>query len=334
MFDLEILKTTLTSACPQMRVVSHEFDLAEFPSLANSTSALTPKDLGHDFKVGRVVDFPTFWRTAFDKWLVEFGAPGGFNATSPLLVAISAAFFEFPIRYDSPEFIATFGRIVEFRADIRQIAATVLYALDKKYQLALSPGQSGIPTSKKYYGAHLRTDVDAIAASFASYEEQSTAYLNGAKKHDLPFIYLASGSKPDIERFTSDAAVMGIKVTTKNALLEGDLEYADALQEMQKLTWDQQALIDFSLLLRSSHFGGTWASSFAYNIVFKRHVVVGGGVWVHSEAAVNAKRDVEGKMDLIVRNEPLEAGECYKDAINTVYGPAGMGIWFELSMWP
>jgi len=320
MFDLDFFKSSLTGACPQMRIVSHEFDLTEFPAIRNAS--LTAKDLGNDFKVGRVMDFPTAWRAAFDKWLGEFGAPQGFSQSSPLLVSLTPAFFEFPIKYDSPDFIATFGRIVQFNKTLRRLASVVLYALDKKYTLGLHPG------ARKFYGAHLRTDVDAIAASFASYEEQSTTYLSGAKANQLPFIYLASGSKPDTERFIKDAAALQITVTSKIALLEGDAEFASALEEMQKLTWDQQALIDYSLLLRSSHFGGTWASSFAWNIVFRRHVAVGHGTWIHSEAANNAKRDLE------VRNENLAPGECYKDSINTVYGPDGMGIWFELSMWP
>lgn len=344
MFDLDIFKTSLTTACPQIRVVSEEADLEEFPSLADHTSPLTPKDLGNEFKVERVVDFPEVWREKFDTWLEQYGAPKGFSASNPLLVSLTPAFFEFPIMYDAPDFIATFGRIVEFNPEIRRLSAEVLYALDRKYTLGINASQTGIPEPKKYFGAHLRTDADAIVAKFANYDEQSKAYLKGAKAHGLSFIYLASGSTPDIKRFTADAKKKRISVTTKYALLEGEPEFANALEEMKKLSWDQQALIDFAILLRSSHFGGTWASSFAYNIVFKRHVVVNNGTWVHSELALAAKRDPKPEKQLEQRwfgigdseekRKKLQKGECYKDSISTIYGTPTMGIWFELSMWP
>ena len=139
---------------------------------------------------------------------------------------------------------------------------------------------------------------------------------------------------------------MGIKVTTKLALLENVEEYEEELKEMKSLTWDQQALIDYMVLLRSSHFGGTWASSFSYNIVFRRHVVVGNGTWIPSQMALEARDIEERSLDLEARNERIEgtwestegeklaSGECYKDKINTVFGPPRLGIWFELSMWP
>lgn len=271
----------------------------------------------------------------------EIAAVQGFSAAKPLLVRLQPAFFEFPILHDGPDFIATFGRILEFRKDLRKLAATVTYALDKKYKLGLDPDRAGVPAPKKYYGAHLRTDVDAIAASFASYEEQSSAYLKGAKEHNLPFIYLASGSAADIARFTKDAKAKSIKVTTKTALL-ADEEFKSEKEELEKMTWDQQALVDFEMLLRSSHFGGTWASSFAYNIAFQRHVAVCEGGWSHSRDALAAKRRKRGLVEVEVEERgkekeaerKLNEGEDYKDSVSTIYGPPAMGIWFELSMWP
>lgn len=357
MFDLDVFTTSLTTACPMIELVSRDVYFAKFPSVAQST--LTPKELGREFKITRVMDFAPIWREVFENWLRDYGTPKGLSIsrTTPLLVSITASFFEFPIMFDSPDFIATFGRIVQFKSELRRLSAEVLYALNKKYKVGIEPAKLGVPSKKKFYGAHLRTDADAIAASFDSYDAQSTAYLAGAKKNRLYFIYLASGSKPDIERFTADAAKKKISVTTKYALLEDDEEFADTLRRMKELTWDQQALIDYNILLRSSHFGGTWASSFAWNIVMRRHVAVGKGTWEHSELAKEMKRDLSSSLeeeeeeevevemgmgdlkrdiwrDLSARNLKLKPGECYRDGINTVYGPRGAGIWFELSMWP
>lgn len=348
MFDTEYFKSSLTTACPQITIMTEKTQRATFPKL--TITNLTAKDLGKEFKVIRVVDFLPDWRSAFNKWVKVEGAPKGFSAKEPLLVNLQATWFEFPILYDEPDFVATFGRIVRFNHDLRRLGATVLYALDKKYKLGIEPDATGIPAAEKFYGAHLRTDADAVKALFASYDEQSKAYLQGAKEHKIPFIYLASGSAGDTKRFTREARKKKIQVTTKTALLEGSKEFASEVAEMKKLTWDQQALVDFYMLLRSSMFGGTWASSFAYNIAFQRHVAVCDGSWTHSQSALDVKRDpheedkkaekeVKSEMKQIQFNEmegnrTLNNGEVWKDKISTIYGPPKTGIWFELSMYP
>jgi len=327
MFDQNHFITMLNSACPQIQIIPHRDDLADIPSVAKSAE-LTPKNLGTEFKVFRVMNFAPKWRGLFEEWLPKFGAPEGFSVEKPLLVSIRAPIFEFPTNYDTPEFIATFGRILRFHEDVRRLAAIVLYAMDKKYNLNIDPAATGIPAPEKFYGAHLRTAADATKAGFAPYEDQAAAYLSDATKHKLSVIYLASGSVPDIERFTNTAAGDRISVTTKRTLLSSSPEYANALEEMDALSWDQQAEIDYLILLRSSAFGGTWASSFAWNIAFRRHVVVNDGQWIPSKAATSAKREI----GIAKRENPGKV--CFGDKINTIFGDDNRGIWFELSMWP
>lgn len=332
MFDEDFFKISLSTACPQITIIQTESLLD--PSI--NRAELIPKELGSKFKVDRVIDFAVEWRGLFDEWIWYLGAPSGLNESKPLLVSVRPSWFEWPILHDSASFIATFGRILRFNQTFLDLASTVLYALDQEYDLGVDPGKIGVPTKGKFYGAHLRTAQDAVAANFATYEEQSNAYLASAKEHKLSIIYVASGSPPDIVRFTETAAKQKIKVTTKLALLEGKPEFADALKELQAMTWDQQALIDYMVLLRSSHFGGTWASSFSYNIVFRRHVVVGDGEWVPSKAALEARGSSSDSSPghNHIEKRKLGRGECYGDAINSVFGPPKMGIWFELSMWP
>lgn len=325
MFDDDYFVDSLASTCPQILIVPHIDDLADIPSAATPVN-LTPKDLGVDFKVFRVMDFAAKWRKLFDDWIPKFGAKDGFSPEEPFIVSMTPAIFEFPTNYDNPQFIATFGRILRFHENVRRLAGIVLYAMDQKYNLDINPAKTGIPDAEKYYGAHLRTAVDATKAGFAPYEDQAKAYLADAYKHKLSVVYLASGSAPDIERFTTDAAAQNVSVTTKLHLLESAPEYAHALEEMQKLSWDQQALIDYLILLRSSVFGGTWASSFAWNIAFRRHVAVNNGVWVPSKTAMNARREITTR--------DQSGTICYEDIINTIFGDDNRGIWFELSMWP
>lgn len=325
MFDEDYFIKSLSTACPQIHILSN----VSLLDASISTAAITPKDLGNKFKVDRVMDFAADWRSLFDKWIADFGPD--FNRSMPLLVSAEPSWFEWPILYDSALFVATFGRILRFNSTLLNLAATVVYALDEEYNLGIEPAMTGIPMKGKFYGAHLRTAKDAVAASFASYEEQSSAYLSSTTKNNLSLVYLASGSPPDIIRFMQTAAEKNIQVTTKTALLEKKAQFANTLKTLQALTWDQQALIDYMVLLRSSHFGGTWASSFSYNIVFRRHVTVGKGEWIPSASALEA-RGVSLRNSR--SNSDIEDGACYQDGVNTVFGPPKMGIWFELSMWP
>ncbi|PBP21263.1 alternative oxidase [Diplocarpon rosae] len=321
MFDEEFFASSLAAACPQIEVIRS--NLFHEPA---SKIAMTPRDLSPNRRLSRVMDFAPEWRTLFDKWLAETGAPGAEVGSSPIFVSIHPSWFEWPILYDDPKFIATFGRILRLDSTILQLAGTTLYALNDKYNLSLEAGKTGVPVRGKFYGAHLRTASDAVAANFASYDEQSSAYLEEAAEKKLGTIYLASGSPPDIERFTVAAAERGINVTTKAMLLGEDPVYADTLKAIESLTWDQQALIDFIILLRSSHFGGTWASSFAYNIAFKRHVAAGGGTWLPS--------DLAREIGVTTRSEKLKEGHTFQDTVNTIFGARGQGLWFEMSMWP
>ncbi|EKD20583.1 alternative oxidase [Drepanopeziza brunnea f. sp. 'multigermtubi' MB_m1] len=321
MFDEDFFITSLSTACPQMKIIRVE-DLVE-PAIK---AAITPKDLGTKFRVVRIMDFPSEWRGLFDQWLVKYGHPGASVGSVPILVTIRPSWFQWPILHDDPLFTATFGRILRFEPTFLKLAATTLYAFNQQYGLGIEARKTGVPDAGKFYGAHLRTAVDAVAAKFASYDEQSKAYLAESKKKNFEVIYVASGSPPDIERFSETAATMGMNVTTKSKILRSDPVYADTLNAIEALTWDQQALIDYMVLLRSSHFGGTWASSFSYNIVFKRHVAVDNGQWTHSDLAL--------KTGVSRRSDPLEEGECYHDQVSTIFGRPGHGLWFEMSMWP
>jgi len=172
---------------------------------------------------------------------------------------------------------------LRFREDVRRLAATVLYAMDTNHDINVDP-MAGIQPGK-FYGAHLRTAIDAMAAGWTNYANQSANYLSSAVAHNLPLIYLACGNEGDIERFTDSAGNKSIAVTTKNELLFG-LGFKDELAEMQALTWDQQGLVDYEVLLRSSVFGGTWESSFGWNIAMRRHV--GGGLSMEDRAGLES----------------------------------------------
>jgi hypothetical protein len=258
-----------------MTIIPHINDLWDHPTTANPLP-IAPISVSHLPEAPGVMAAPSEWLAGFRAFLNE-SAPN-FSESKPVVINMGTPLLQFPLSYDDPKFVATFGRILRFREDTRRLASTVLYALNKQYNLNLDASATGIPADK-FYGAHLRTAADAAAGGWTPYAIQSGNYLDSATSHYLPIIYLACGNPTDRTLFTSTATNMNITVLTKREILS-DPEFSDELAEMESLTWDQQALIDWEVLLRSSMFGGTWESSFAWNIALRRHVVVGGGTWI------------------------------------------------------
>lgn len=121
--------------------------------------------------------------------------------------------------------------MLEFRSDIRRLAASALYELSTRYSLNIDPAVGIEPG--KYFGVHLRTADDATRLGWINYDTQKDRYLEQCTKSDLDTIYVASGNQPDIKRFAS--AAYPRNVVTKFDLLP-DVDAA----ELGNMTWDQQ----------------------------------------------------------------------------------------------
>jgi hypothetical protein len=124
-----------------------------------------------------------------------------------------------------------------------------------------------------YFGVHLRTERDSQQGwppskyEYSKYETQSTFYLEQAVASKLSVIYVASGDASQLSRFSEDAKAYNLNVTTKQELLQGEDR-----QQLEAMTFDQQALVDWLVLLKSSQFAGVGHSSFAWNIALWRHM--------------------------------------------------------------
>jgi hypothetical protein len=119
----------------------------------------------------------------------------------------------------------------------------------------------------------LRVAEDAAAAGWPGYEAQAPFYLAEAKRLNLTTIYLATGSPEHRDLFRADAAREGITVIVKEDLLGGA-----ELAELQSLTWDQQALVDFDVLMHSTWFCGFVRSSFSWSLALRRGTLPEAGI--------------------------------------------------------
>jgi hypothetical protein len=146
---------------------------------------------------------------------------------------------------------------------LRAFAGSVLWGLEEKYKVGMQPEiriQKGT-----FYGAHLRTAAHAKAAGWAPYLIQSQNYLFQASKHGLPVIYVASGNTEGVRTFAVEAQNLSMTVVTKESLFQGK-GLKNELIQLQNLSWDLLGLADYEVLLRASNFGGTWESSFSWNM--------------------------------------------------------------------
>jgi hypothetical protein len=266
-FDEEHFRAALGAFCPQMTIYNTPDDIPH-ADVRLKVGEFYPKDLGDlDGCDGRGVNrHLDMFRPKFDNWLNETRYTP--NATHPVTIRFKwATFFEWPIYRDGPEFAATFGDILRFRKDIQALAAKALAEMSRF--VGVEP--NGEKLDAPYLGVHLRTESDALGF-WPNFKEQSEGYLAEADKRHIKHAYLACGNATEGQRFADMAWERSkLNVTTKLDLLK-----EEDLQQLTDLSWDQQALVDFLILTKSTHFTGCSFSSFTMNIAFKRHLMTGG----------------------------------------------------------
>ncbi|GAW14308.1 hypothetical protein ANO14919_037090 [Xylariales sp. No.14919] len=209
---------------------------------------------------------------AFREWMRGLAADLGLRPTSwenPTLVRLSwGVLWDWPIIRDGPELAATFGGLLRVREDILELADRVVQSV-KELATERHGGGDGSGSNGLFLGVHLRTEEDALS-QWPTYENQSKGYLHEAEKQSFRsgVAYLASGSGKETRRFGEDARVyLGLTVKSKYDLLHGQ-----ELEKLKSFSWDQQALVDFVVLLESDYFVGVSPSSFSINVALKRHL--------------------------------------------------------------
>ena len=67
------------------------------------------------------------------------------------MLAVNRQLLRFPLEYDEPRFVATYGRLLLLREDVRRLGAAVLWALSQKFELGLEAGMRGVQ-DRKFFG--------------------------------------------------------------------------------------------------------------------------------------------------------------------------------------
>lgn len=297
MFDERVLRKTLKETCPEMKIykriddVRTDHELAFLPKLVKDQAE---RVLSHE-EVER-------WSDLFEKWLSNQESMDADKLFSgPIPVNIDSPLFNWPVDFDGADFARNFGKVVQFREDVRRLAATVLFELSQNFNLGLEATNM----ASGFFGAHLRTAEDATKAKWTGYSLQAAEYLKQASKKHLSTIYIATGSDDDMDRFAQQAwSEHQYNSTWKDQLLKGP-----DLALLSELSWDQQALVDYLVMLKSASFAGIQESSFAWNIALRRHVL-------------------SSDVDFLTQSQTLE------DEYSVLLGKPGHSEFIPRSMWP
>ncbi|KAF7859508.1 uncharacterized protein EAF02_010956 [Botrytis sinoallii] len=307
MFDYFHFVESLRYSCPQMVIYPYIDDVPN-SNEGRGPITLLPESLFSSPIPKTGLELPENWRELFEGWLdgyYQFATNQTMNM--PVTVELGRSYLQYPIYSDGEEFALSFGGILKFRKNLRILATTVLQNMLSTYNVSGDLSQPFLPDT--FFGAHLRTEIDTTKSwpaedwFYQRYEFQSIQYLKKLASTNLTLVYVASGNETETAQFSRDAAAY--HVTTKWMLLD-----AKDRELLSKLSWDQQAIVDFLVLTKSSKFVGIDHSSFTWNIALQRHQ--------------------------FLKNEKdyLDGPELLSDELSTVFGKPGAHPEYAACLWP
>jgi len=303
-FDTKHFLDSIRLSCSSLKIHRSISDIGNFSNARNAISLLPESVVDGDIPHTGLPD-PSSWRSQFYTCLEQYAAP---TVIGPIIIDLERSYLQYPIYSDGSNFALSFGSILKFRNDVRFLATKVLQNMSKAFKFDLDLTQQIIPNA--FFGVHLRTEKDAVEAwpaddwTYGRYDKQSAFYLDQAPRSNSSVIYVASGNLSEVARFATDASPLQLPVVTKFDMLKGR-----DLKRLEALTWDQQALVDFLVMLKASDFAGVAHSSFAWNIALKRHVYA------------KEKNHLDGLQML-------------SDELSQVYGPPRMYPEYAACLWP
>ncbi|KAB5578091.1 hypothetical protein GE09DRAFT_540204 [Coniochaeta sp. 2T2.1] len=277
MFDREHFATRLSTGCPGIRIYNRADDFPSYQQRVREPLSLVGDQFEPDHPP-RGLQHPQQWRQFFDDWLDKQSVKP--RPHTPVHIKLEQSFLEYPVLADGKPFANEFGKILSFRNDIRELAAQVLSDLKQRFALPIDPRKAINPGA--FYGCHLRLEKDAIDAwqpdewRFSRMEEQFEEQFKNIERTGLGVVYVASGDQEVVKVFgqrlaarralNATSEMRNVTVVTKQDLLQGEDR-----RQLDSLTFDQQALVDFMVLFKSSAFMGVAHSSFPWNIALRRH---------------------------------------------------------------
>lgn len=262
MFDVNHFTDSLRVSCPDLLLIRH---MEQTDS--SRRRGLLPEHLFTNIPTSGL-EHPEEWPIKLEAWIEEYMP--SYPEKEPIIIDLEQSFLHYPAHSDGHKFAHTFGNILKFRPDVRRLATTTLNKLSEWYDIPLNVSEPIMKPS--FMGAHLQTDNPFLeerhnsGVAYAHFPSQTAAYIEQAISAKIPLIYVASGNLPEIHKFGLQATASKMAITHKEDLLKD--KDMDALE---RLRWDQRALVDYLVLLKAQDFAGVGHSSFSWQVVMTRH---------------------------------------------------------------
>ena len=125
--------------------------------------------------------------------------------------------------------------------------------------------------SHGYIGVHFRAEPD-WPYDFGTAEEQLQHYLEYLEtirttSPEMTTIYISCGFEEAVEHFREKVAPLGFTVIDKWLLLQ---EHPAMLEEVNSMNFDQQAIVEYSLMVGADYFTGNMVSTLSMVIAYAR----------------------------------------------------------------
>jgi hypothetical protein len=322
-FDKQHFISSLRQSCPELLLYDTVYNIKNYESRQTKDPvSLQPENLFEGvFRMES--EHLEEWRMRFDDWLRIESHVADISSLqdAPTIVGLERSYLQFPVYYNGASFAVNFGRILRVRSDAHALAIRTLESLAKTFSLPIDVSRinkkNPIPANG-FFGAHLRTEIDAVEGwpigdplwHYGRYDVQSQLYLDQVLNSTLSVVYIASGNATEVSKFAADARAreggQDLIVTTKDKLLSGS-----DLTVLNSLAWDQQALVDFLVLMVASQFAGVAHSSFAWNVALKRH-----------------------RWSNMTGSDHLKGPQMLSDEYSQIYGKIGGYPEYANCMWP
>ncbi|KAK6530254.1 hypothetical protein TWF694_003617 [Orbilia ellipsospora] len=260
LFDEGWFRKVLEENCPQMKLFDHIDDVPR-SGYATMPDVLTIQTLMGQPLGGANGNLrnkkPHEFRSRFDAWLkTNKRRP---SPSVPTIVRLDErTLFSFAPTLDPPAVMNNFGFLLDFRLDLSGLANIIVDRLREDVKKA---------GGSEYLALHLRREADVAVQKekWATFDELANKSLSVAAADNINLLYVASGDIESVDELKVKAAKSGVRVVDKHDMLsEHEKEF------LNTFAFDQQAIVDYLVLMHSNVFIGSGLSSFSSHLISRR----------------------------------------------------------------